>query len=87
MPYHVNKQHHFSDRKSCESGDIILSTCHVTNVMSGNSDEPLMSLLQVNKFGDHSHCDMGNLIILICHVTSCDHVFKGLCNLMGRSPS
>ena len=29
----------------------------------------------------------GKLTYVFCHVTSCDHMFKGLCDFMGGSPS
>ena len=39
-----------------------------------------------DKSCDHKHCDGGDMF-LICHVTSREHMFKGLCEFMGRSPS
>ena len=32
---------------------------------------------------DHKHCDM----FLICHMTSGEHMFKGLYEFIGESPS
>ena len=40
-----------------------------------------------NKSCDHKHYDCGDIMFLICHVTSSKHMFKGLCEFMGRSPS
>ena len=38
-------------------------------------------------FGGHRHCGSGDIMFLICHVTSRDHVFKGICDFMGKSHS
>ena len=35
------------------------------------------------RFGDRRHCDSGDKMLLIYHLTSPNHVFKGLCELMG----
>ena len=37
------------------------------------------------KFDGHRHCGSGDVMFLTCHVTSRDHVFKGLCDFMGKS--
>ena len=34
------------------------------------------------RFGSHRYCGSGYKMFLIYHVTSCDHMFKGLCDLM-----
>ena len=39
------------------------------------------------KFSGHRHCGSGDITVLVCHMTLHDHVVKGLCDLMGRSPS
>ena len=36
---------------------------------------------------DYKHCDSEYILLLICHVTSFEHMFKGLCEFMGRIPS
>ena len=38
-------------------------------------------------FGDFRHCGSGDKVFLICLVILKDHVFKGLCDLMGGVPS
>ena len=35
---------------------------------------------------DHSYCNSGDKIFFICHMTSPKHMFKQLCEFMGRSP-
>ena len=35
------------------------------------------------RFGGHRYCGSGDNMFLIYYVTSRDHVFKGLCDLMG----
>lgn len=79
----------FSGRKSCESGDIILSICQSTNFRSCNFRglESLISLPKMEKFGDHTNCDMGDLIVVSSHVILHEHFFKRLCNFLGGSPS
>ena len=41
----------------------------------------------LDKFAGHWHCDSGNLMFLMGHVTSIDHMFKGLYDVIGGSPS
>ena len=35
------------------------------------------------RFGSHRNCSSGDKMFLIYSVTSCDHMFKGMCDLMG----
>ena len=35
---------------------------------------------------DHRYCNSGDKIFFICHMTSPKHMFKQLCEFMGRSP-
>ena len=37
------------------------------------------------RFDGHSHCGSEDLTFLIDHVSSRDHLFKRLCDFMGRS--
>ena len=39
------------------------------------------------KFGGHKHCGSRSIMFLVCHVISQDHVIKGLCDFMDKSPS
>ena len=39
------------------------------------------------KSGGHRDCGRGEVMVLVCDVTSCHHLFKVLCDLMGRNPS
>ena len=39
------------------------------------------------KFGGHKHCGSEDITALLCHVISQDHVIKGSCDFMCRSPS
>ena len=36
---------------------------------------------------EHKHFDGGDIVLLIFYVSSREHVFKGLCEFMGESPS
>ena len=38
------------------------------------------------KFGGHKHCGKRDINFSICYVTSLDHLFKGLCDLIGGVP-
>ena len=40
-----------------------------------------------DKSCDHKHCDGEYIMFLIFHVTSREYMFKGLWELVGRSPS
>ena len=46
----------------------------------------MLSLIWLN-FVALGVCPNGDITYLICHVTSGDHVWKGFCDLMGRSGS
>ena len=35
----------------------------------------------------HRHSDNWDIVVLVCHVVSQDHVIKGSCDFIGRSPS
>ena len=37
------------------------------------------------KFGGDRHSDSEDIVVLVCHAILHDHVFKRLCNFMGRS--
>ena len=39
------------------------------------------------KFGGHRHSDSRDKVVLVCHVILQDHVIKGSCDVMRRSPS
>ena len=39
------------------------------------------------KFGDHRNCDIGAIMLIVFHMISEDHVIKGTCDFIGRSPS
>ena len=41
----------------------------------------------LSKSCEHRHYNSGDIVFLICHVTSCEHMCKGLCDLMGGIPS
>ena len=34
----------------------------------------------------HRHCGSGDMMVLVCHVILQDHVVKGYCDFMARSP-
>ena len=38
------------------------------------------------RFGSHRNCGSGDIILLVCHVISQDHMIKGSCVLICRSP-
>ena len=42
---------------------------------------------QPAKFVGHGQCGSGDIMVLVCYVSSRDHVIKGSCDYMGRSPS
>ena len=39
------------------------------------------------RFCGHRHCGSDNIMVLACHVILQDHVIKGSCDFIGRSPS
>ena len=43
--------------------------------------------LYSTKVSGHKHSGSRDIIIFVCHVTLQDHVIRGLCNFMVRSPS
>ena len=47
---------------------------------------PLSYLTKDAKFGCHRHCGSGNLMFSAFHVIFQDHMVKGSCELIGRSP-
>ena len=53
---------------------------------SGN----LMELLKVShhpgRFSGHTHCGIGDIIVLVCYEIWKDHVIKGSCDFIDRSP-
>ena len=50
---------------------------------SGNKKNLLIVCNHPARFGRHKYCGIGDKIFLIYHVILRDHVFKGLCDLMG----
>ena len=46
----------------------------------------LMICHHTAKFGGHKHCGKRDINFSICYVTSLDHLFKGLCDLIGGVP-
>ena len=84
---------------SFSSEDIMYLICHVTpkrphhgGVMRIHGWELLLPMTpppvchHSAKFFDHRHCDSGD-IFFIYHVILLDYRFKGLCEIMGGSPS
>ena len=41
----------------------------------------------LDKFNGHSHYSSGDIVFEICHMASVYHMFKELCDFMGRNPS
>ena len=41
----------------------------------------------LRKSCEHRNYGSGDIVLLICHVTSFEHIFEGLCELMGGIPS
>ena len=55
--------------------------------MQVNGWELLAVCQTLINFGDHRHSVSGDLGFLICHMSSLDHIFNGLNEFMGGSPS
>ena len=49
--------------------------------------EPIKVDYHPAKFDSHRYCSSGDMMILVCHVILQDHVIKGACDFMDRSPS
>ena len=56
-------------------------------VMGLHGWKPLTLGYHAAKFGGFRHCGSGYKTFLICHVISKGHIFKGLCDFKGGSPS
>ena len=49
--------------------------------------EPIKVGYRPAKIGDHKHFDSRDIVVLVFRVILQDHVIKGSCEFIGRSPS
>ena len=49
-------------------------------------EEPPQGKSAPCQFGGHRHSRRGDLLVLVSHMILQDHLIKGSCDLMGRSP-
>ena len=50
-------------------------------------EKPIQENYNFVKFGGHRHCASEDIMILVCHMILQDHVIKGSCDFIDRSPS
>ena len=66
----------------------VISQNHVTKEWSKHYGWKLLMVThQFAKLGGYRNCGTGDIMTLGCHMISQDHVMKGSCDFMGRSPS
>lgn len=58
--------------------------CHL-NSQEYPSEEFVVVTHYPGKIGNHRHFNSEDIMFLNCYVTSCDCMFKGLCEFLGRS--
>ena len=90
MGKRLSRHHPVTILPSLVAIDVVVVEKLVCRVISGHDNlwaRAQQGNYYLAKFGDHRHCVSGYIMILVCHVTSQDHLIKGSCEFMGRSPS